>query len=92
MTNLHFKNNKLTLIEFIKALFDRGTPMKIKMVVGVALAYTIFPADILPDIFGPIGFLDDAAALGLLTTFAMNLLQQHRQTQVITKDITPNYK
>lgn len=82
---------KLTLISFIKALFDKATPLKIKLIVGMALAYTVFPADVLPDIFGPLGFVDDAAAITILTSLAMNLLEQHRMKQpVITKDVTPN--
>ena len=85
--NIH----KLTLISFIKALFDKTTPLKIKLIVGMALAYTVFPADILPDIFGPLGFVDDAAAITILTSLAMNLLEQHRMRQPIdTKDVTPN--
>lgn len=69
--------SKMTLSKFIRALFQKETPTYIKAVIGLALAYTVFPIDVLPDILGPIGFADDAAVLGLLTTVSMMLLDNY---------------
>ncbi|OFU53259.1 hypothetical protein HMPREF3116_00800 [Aerococcus sp. HMSC10H05] len=73
------QTSKMTLGKFAKALFNKETPTYIKAITGLALAYTIFPADILPDIFGPLGFVDDAAVIGILTTIAMSLLDNYNE-------------
>ena len=73
------QTSKMTLGKFAKALFNKETPTYIKAITGLALAYTIFPADILPDIFGPLGFVDDAAVIGILTTIAMSLLDKYKE-------------
>lgn len=44
------------------ATFDKGLPMKDRLMVLAALGYFILPLDILPDAL-PGGFADDAAAL-----------------------------
>ncbi|WP_016896674.1 YkvA family protein [Aerococcus viridans] len=75
------QTSKMTLGKFAKALFNKETPTYIKAITGLSLAYTIFPADILPDIFGPIGFVDDAAVIGILTTVAMSLLDNYNEKQ-----------
>jgi len=71
------KSSKMTLSKFIRALFSKDTPNYIKLIIGVAVAYTVFPVDVLPDIFGPLGYADDAAVIGLLTTIAMTLLDNY---------------
>ena len=71
------KQTKTTLSKFIRALFSKETPTYIKAIVGVAVAYTVFPIDVLPDILGIVGYADDAAVLGLLTTVAMTLLDNY---------------
>lgn len=70
-------NAKITLPKFIRALFSKETPGYIKALVGLAVAYTVFPIDVLPDILGVFGLVDDAAVIGVLTTLAMNLLENH---------------
>lgn len=72
------KQSKTTIGKFIRALFSKDTPGYIKAIVGAAVAYTIFPIDVLPDVLGPIGFLDDAAILTALTSLAMTLLENHK--------------
>lgn len=89
------KKSKVSLSKFIRALFQKETPTYIKAVIGLALAYTVFPIDVLPDILGPIGFADDAAILGLLTTVAMKLLDNHQEKNRVEQahqrvDVTPN--
>lgn len=83
------KTSKTTLGKFVKALFKKETPLYIKGMVGVALAYTIFPVDVLPDIFGPLGFVDDAAVIGVLTTLAMTLLDNFYEKQTGVSKVEP---
>lgn len=80
------KASKTTLGKFIRALFSKETPTYIKAIVGVAVAYTVFPIDVIPDILGIVGYADDAAVLGLLTTVAMTLLDNHN-TKVATEPV-----
>lgn len=80
------KTSKTTLGKFIRALFSKETPTYIKAFVGVAVAYTVFPIDVIPDILGIVGYADDAAVLGLLTTVAMTLLDNHN-TKVATEPV-----
>ena len=80
------KTSKTTLGKFIRALFSKETPTYIKAIVGVAVAYTVFPIDVIPDILGIVGYADDAAVLGLLTTVAMTLLDNH-STKVATEPV-----
>lgn len=78
------KYSKMTLTKFIRALFAKETPTYIKGMVGLAVVYTLFPIDILPDILGPIGLVDDAAVIGLLTTIAMTLLDNYNSKELKT--------
>ncbi len=39
-------------------------PGRLKLMLVLVAAYTIFPFDIIPDIFIPLGFADDLALLG----------------------------
>lgn len=78
MKQTKMKQSKTTIGKFIRALFSKDTPGYIKAIVGAAVAYTIFPIDVLPDVLGPIGFLDDAAILTALTSLAMTLLENHK--------------
>ena len=78
------KTSKTTLGKFIRALFSKETPTYIKGMVGLAVVYTLFPIDILPDILGPIGLVDDAAVIGLLTTIAMTLLDNYNSKELKT--------
>src|SRR5699024_12254661 len=68
------KTSKTTLGKFVKALFKKETPLYIKGMVGVALAYTIFSVDVLPDIIGPLGLFVDTAVIDVYTTDASSLL------------------
>jgi len=81
------KNSKMTLRKFIRALFSKDTPNYIKLIIGIAVAYTVFPVDALPDIFGPLGFADDAAIIGLLTTVAMTLLDNYNDHNKTVKTV-----
>lgn len=76
------KNSKTTLGKFVRALFSKETPVYIKAIVGAAVAYTVFPLDVLPDFLGVVGLVDDAAILTVLTTIAMTLLDNHNNNDI----------
>ena len=77
MKKTKVKQSKMTLNTFIRALFTKDTPNYIKAIIVLALGYTVFPIDMIPDFLGPLGFADDAAVMGLLTTIAMTLLNNY---------------
>lgn len=72
----------MSLPKLVKGLFSKTTPNYIRLIIGIALAYTFMPIDMLPDLLGPLGFADDMAVIGLLTSIAMHLLEQHEQKAV----------
>lgn len=74
---------KMLLPKLIKGLFSKSTPNYIRLMIGLALAYTFIPLDFLPDILGPLGFVDDIAIVSFLTTIAINLLNNH-ETKIHT--------
>lgn len=73
------RTSKMTLTKFIRALFSKETPGYIKMIIGLAVAYTVLPIDAIPDFLGVVGLVDDAAIVGVLTTIAMTLLDNYNQ-------------
>ena len=42
---------------------DKNTPSWARMSIAFALLYFVFPIDLIPDVFGPIGYTDDAAVI-----------------------------
>lgn len=84
MKQTNAKISKMNLSKFIRALFSKETPTYVKSIVGLAVAYTVFPIDALPDIMGPLGLADDAAVIALLTTIAMNLLDNYNAKNMKT--------
>jgi uncharacterized membrane protein YkvA (DUF1232 family) len=45
------------------AVLDRQTPMRVRVVLAGALAYFVFPFDVIPDVIVGLGYTDDAAIL-----------------------------
>lgn len=88
MKRMKSKNSEMNLRKFIGALFSKETPRYIKGIVGLAMAYTVFPIDLLPDILGVVGLVDDAAVIGVLTTIAMSLLDNHNNQKIkVAQDV-----
>ncbi len=52
----------------MKLFSDRRISAQSKLILGSCIAYFIWPMDIIPDIIGPLGFIDDLA----LSCFALN--------------------
>lgn len=87
MKRTHTKESNMTLTKFIRALFSKETPTYIKLIVGLAVAYTLFPIDALPDFLGVVGYMDDAAIIGVLTTVAMTLLDNYNNKKADTSNM-----
>jgi len=73
------------------AVQDRRTPLRVKILVFVALAYLIDPVDLIPDVIPVLGYLDDLVIVPLLLHLAFRwlpapvaaecLLKAHRQAR-----------
>ncbi len=48
-----------------QALVSPDTPLQIKALIVAALGYLVCPFDAIPDVLGPVGFVDDGAVLAL---------------------------
>jgi uncharacterized membrane protein YkvA (DUF1232 family) len=53
---------------------DLRTPRVAKILLGLALAYTLSPVDVIPDFIPVIGYLDDVLIVGVLVMLAMRLV------------------
>ena len=61
------------------AVLDRQTPMKVRVVLAAALAYFIFPMDVIPDVIVGLGFTDDAAVLYAALRTVSGAIQPHHR-------------
>jgi uncharacterized membrane protein YkvA (DUF1232 family) len=58
---------------------DRNTPAYVRGILLGAVAYFVLPADMIPDLLGPLGFTDDASVIAAaLTAVGSHLRPQHR--------------
>jgi uncharacterized membrane protein YkvA (DUF1232 family) len=58
---------------------DRNTPTYVRGILFGAVAYFVVPADMIPDLLGPLGFTDDASVIAAaLTAVGSHLRPQHR--------------
>ncbi len=73
------KLNWGTIVDF---MLDRKAPLGPKLFVALALVYIIFPADVLPDVFPIIGWIDD---LGL-ASIAVFILSRAVNRYISGKD------
>ncbi len=62
------------------AMKDNNTPSWAKMSIAFALLYFVFPLDLIPDVFGPIGYADDAAVIAaVFKVVQLYLTDEHRE-------------
>ena len=59
------------IVLFRRLLGDGRVPRRIKLLVGVLIAYLTLPFDIVPDFIPVAGQLDDAVIVGLLLGFVL---------------------
>ncbi len=57
-------------------MIDVDTPLVTKMTIAGALAYFVVPVDMIPDVVGPVGYADDAAAILAVSAFIQD---RHRE-------------
>jgi uncharacterized membrane protein YkvA (DUF1232 family) len=58
---------------------DRNTPTYVRGILFGAVAYFVLPADMIPDLLGPLGFTDDASVIAAaLTAVGSHLRPEHR--------------
>jgi uncharacterized membrane protein YkvA (DUF1232 family) len=56
------------------AMSHQGTPKAAKILLGLALGYTLMPFDIIPDFIPVIGHIDDAVIVPLLIVAALGMI------------------
>lgn len=56
------------------AISHEGTPKAAKILLGLALGYTLLPFDIIPDFIPVIGQIDDAVIVPLLIVAALGMI------------------
>ncbi len=68
----------INLKDVFGALFSKESPLYVKGILIFALLYVISPIDLIPDVLGVIGWVDDVAVVTGLVSLAMNLLERHQ--------------
>ena len=67
-------------VEMYYALIDSNTSVNAKIIVASALAYFVFPMDIVPDIIPIVGFADDAAAIAAAyKAISSQITEEHKK-------------
>ncbi len=66
-------------------LFDRQTPLYVKLILAVGLLYILVPVDIIPDTIPLLGWLDDLAIASFLVALALKLVPKEVMVRVKNK-------
>lgn len=53
---------------------DQRTPLAAKILLGIALVYTVFPIDLIPDFIPVIGYLDDILLVAVMVWVAVKII------------------
>lgn len=61
------------LEKWAKLLLRRDTPLKVKVILAVAILYLLSPFDLVPDWILGFGFLDDFTVVSLLVAWALKV-------------------
>ena len=70
--------NKLRKLipRYFKALTNKDTPKAAKILAALSLAYIILPADVIPDVFPFLGYIDDTVLTAGLIYFSNRLIPE----------------
>lgn len=68
------QNLKSELRFYRLVLEDPRTPKFAKLLLGIAISYTLLPFDLIPDFIPVIGYLDDVVIVGGLVMLAMKIV------------------
>lgn len=63
-----------TITGYLRLLAAKDTPWKVRLILGAALVYLIWPFDVLPDWLLGFGIIDDFAVVTALVWWATRLL------------------
>ena len=79
-----FQRFRTELLLYRRILADPRTPRSAKFLLGLAVAYTVTPLDLIPDFIPVLGHLDDVIIVPLLVWLAIRsiprpLLEEHRK-------------
>jgi len=66
-------------------LFDRQTPLYVKLILAVGLLYILVPVDIISDAIPLFGWLDDLAIASFLIALALKLVPKEVMARVKNK-------
>jgi len=66
-------------------LFDRQTPLYVKLILAVGLLYILVPVDIISDAIPLFGWLDDLAIASFLFALALKLVPKEVMARVKNK-------
>jgi len=66
-------------------LFDRQTPLYVKLILAVGLLYILVPVDIISDAIPLFGWLDDLAIASFLVALALKLVPKEVMVKVKNK-------
>lgn len=67
---------------YFKALTNKDTPTMAKVLAALSLAYILLPADVIPDIFPILGYVDDAVLTAGLLYFSNKMIPEEIIDQV----------
>ena len=66
-------------------LFDRQTPLYVKLILAVGLLYILVPVDIISDAIPLFGWLDDLAIASFIVALALKLVPKEVMARVKNK-------
>jgi uncharacterized membrane protein YkvA (DUF1232 family) len=67
-----------TISGYLRLLFARDTPWRVRLILGAAMIYVIWPYDILPDWILGLGIIDDFAVVTALVWWALKLVEKQK--------------
>ena len=70
--------NKLTKLipRYFRALTNKNTPVMAKILAAASLLYIALPADMIPDVFPFLGYIDDTVLTAGLIYFSNKLIPE----------------